>query len=129
MWGKENRITPKTLRKLGICVAEQLGVSREDVERIGGWSVNSDVLNHYFKRKGVEIQTKENNKLLKEKHQSVYAELDKLKIESEKKDNALVGMQEQVETMQNQLELLIKQQKDLKPEENEAPLKAIFEAA
>ncbi len=59
----KERINAKTLRKLGVCVAEQLGYSRSDVERIGGWAVNTTVLNHYFNRKGVALSKKQNSKL------------------------------------------------------------------
>jgi len=62
----KERITVKTLRKLGVCVAEELGYSRSDVERIGGWAVNTQVLSHYFNRKGVALSKKQNTKLNKE---------------------------------------------------------------
>lgn len=69
------RLTPKTLRKIGVCIAEQMGYVREDVERIGGWSVNSTVLNHYFKRKGIEVSFKQKSKLNRELQPEVYDEL------------------------------------------------------
>jgi len=74
-------INPKTLRKLGVCLAEQLGKGRDDVERIGGWSANSLALNHYFNRKGVsngEASKIADNKL----NSNIVEEMEKLRIEN-----------------------------------------------
>lgn len=78
------KITPKTLRKLGVCVAEQLGYSRADVERIGGWSANSPVLEHYFKRKGVAVKKSVDNKIENKLHSDVIIEIDRVKSENRK---------------------------------------------
>lgn len=77
------RISPKTLRKLGVCVAEQLGYDRADVERIGGWSPNSPVLSHYFKRRGVTAKRANSNAdgIL---HKDLTVEVDELKVKNKK---------------------------------------------
>jgi hypothetical protein len=49
-------INPKTLSKIGVCIADKLGYNRSDVERIGGWMANSPVINHYFSRRGVAVK-------------------------------------------------------------------------
>ncbi|MCK5107333.1 MAG: site-specific integrase [Nanoarchaeota archaeon] len=78
----KKRITPKTLRKLGVCVAEQLGYSRSDVERIGGWAVNSPILTHYFKRKGVALTAAQNNEMNKTLHPDIVDEMNNLSSEN-----------------------------------------------
>jgi integrase len=75
----KQRINPKTLRKLGVCIAEQNGYQREDVERIGGWQANSPVLAHYFKRKGVSVRADADKNIEKEQHGDLYVEIDKLR--------------------------------------------------
>jgi len=53
-----SKITPKSFRKIGLGIAEELGYSRADCERLGGWASNSPVLNHYFSRKAVKASQK-----------------------------------------------------------------------
>jgi len=72
-------ITPKTLRKLGVCVARELNISRDKVEDIGGWTRNSPVLEHYFKRVGVARGEDTNAKINKTEYVDVYAQMDKMK--------------------------------------------------
>ena len=103
LWGKGSHITPKTIRKLGVCVAEQLGISRENVERIGGWSVNSDVLNHYFNRKGVEVAAETNDKIERARNESLVVELDKIKASENQKDTQIKHMEERLLRMEKLL--------------------------
>jgi integrase len=91
------QITPKTLRKIGLCLAEKLGYSREDCERIGGWAPNSEVLRHYFQRgKGVTRKKNKDIELDRQLNSEVYSELERLKNENREmmskileQDNAL----------------------------------------
>jgi integrase len=76
------RINPKTLRKLGVCIAEKLSYSRSEVERIGGWRANSPVINHYFSRKGVPVKRAEDKKLQEVLHKDIYVEFDQVKAEN-----------------------------------------------
>lgn len=76
--GKGNIVTPKTLRKLGVCVARQLGIDRTDVEDIGGWKRNSPVLEHYYSRGGVAITTAVSKKADMVEHEDVYVKMDKI---------------------------------------------------
>lgn len=59
-FGKDRYLTPKSLRKLGLCVAEQLNVPMPEIIRVGGWDVNSRALKHYFTRKPVDLMKYEN---------------------------------------------------------------------
>lgn len=77
------RINPKTLRKLGVCIAEQLGYTREDVERIGGWEANSPVIAHYFHRgKGVEVRREADAKVEQTIHKDIFEEVEKVRAQS-----------------------------------------------
>jgi len=104
---KKDRITSKTLRKLGVCVAEQLNISRENVERIGGWSANSPILAHYFKRKGVEAKEVGNTKVDREIYKNAYVELDKLKIKEKKTDKEMEDLKKTVNQMQRYQERML----------------------
>lgn len=76
--GKGNIITPKTLRKLGVSVARELGKDRTDIEDIGGWKRNSSVLEHYFSRPGVINSNESKKKADIIEHNDVYAQMDKM---------------------------------------------------
>lgn len=101
------RINPKTLRKLGVCVAEQLKVSRSDVERIGGWVANSPVLEHYFNRSGVEVKVTAEKQIERELYQDVYSEMDTLK-------NQNTALKKQIEDLKNQQDIFMKSLKIIK---------------
>jgi integrase len=96
---KKDRLTSRTLRKLGVCVAEQLDIKREDVERVGGWSPNSPVLAHYFKRKGVEAKEISNTKVDREVNKDAYMEIDQMKVAQKKKDEELEAMRKEMAEM------------------------------
>lgn len=76
--GKGNIVTPKTLRKLGVCVARELGIDRTTVEDIGGWKRNSPVLEHYYSRGGVAITTAVAKKADMIENEDVYVKMDKM---------------------------------------------------
>jgi integrase len=101
----KKRISPKTLRKIGVCVAEQLGYNRSDVERIGGWSANSPVLSHYFKRKGVSAKVA-NAKASKELDKDVYVELDRMKVKEDLKDKQIDSMRAEMKEMNKLIHFL-----------------------
>jgi integrase len=92
-------LKPKTLRKLGVCVARELNISRDKVEDIGGWRRNSPILEHYFKRSGVAVDKSINAQINKTEYVDIYAEFDKIKAEN----------QQQKESMQMIKQLLIQQ--------------------
>lgn len=86
----KQRVTPKTLRKIGVCVAEGMGYSRADVERIGGWSANSPVIAHYFNRgKGVELRTGADTQIDRAVHKDLYAEFDRVQAQSKRMEEQL----------------------------------------
>lgn len=92
----KSRITPKTLRKLGVCIAEQLGYEREEVERIGGWAPNSPVLIHYFKRRGVSAK-KANRKADETLNKDLSVEVDQLRAQTKKMAKDLELLKDVVE--------------------------------
>ena len=83
-------ITIKMLRKIGVSVAEELGYSRADVERIGGWSANSPVVNHYFNRKK-GVPAKNNEKVEQELNKDLYFDLEKERHMRMSAENRLEG--------------------------------------
>jgi len=91
--GEGKRITPKILRKLGVCVAQELERSREDVENIGGWARNSPVVEHYFSRSSVGITEGIAAKADSLQHRSVYATIDKMSIENKMMKDKLEMME------------------------------------
>ena len=93
----KERITPKMLRKIGVYIAEQLGYDRAEIERIGGWSVNSPVLNHYFKRKRVEAKVSGNEIVDNQVNPDALATVDRLQ-------QRCRVMEEQHSAMQKKLE-------------------------
>jgi len=101
---KTDTITSKTLRKLGVCVAEQIGITRPDVERVGGWSANSKVLEHYFNRKGVPAKSMANTKIDREVNKNAYIELDKMKVKLDQKDKESEEMKKTIERMEKKNE-------------------------
>ena len=104
LYGKDKRISPKILRKLGVCIAEELGYSREEVERIGGWAVNSPVLGHYFNRKkDVAVRKKGDDALEKALHSDLYTEMERSKQKSRKAERTSAELQKQLDVMQNQM--------------------------
>lgn len=80
--GKGNKITPKTLRKLGVCVARELGIDRTTVEDIGGWQRNSPVLEHYYSRVGVVNNTDSRKRADIIENEDVYVKMDKMSAEN-----------------------------------------------
>ena len=99
------RINPKTLRKLGVCIAEKLGYNRADIERIGGWAVNSPIIEHYFKRKGVGVIKKSDKAIEKELHSDMYEEFEKFRLKNKE-------LQSQVNSVTNKLKDQIKKRVD-----------------
>lgn len=96
----KKRVNPKTLRKIGVSVADELGVSRSDIERIGAWEVNSPVLAHYFNRKKkVKVDENKDNKINTALYSDVYAEFDKVKLENEKMAEEMKGIKEMLKQM------------------------------
>ncbi len=77
----KTRVTPKTLRKIGVGIAESLGYSRADVERIGGWAANSSVVEYYFnRRKGVS--TRNDDKVERELAKDIYDDVERLRAQN-----------------------------------------------
>jgi len=77
-------LNPKTLRKIGVGIFEQLGYNRSDVERVGGWSANSPILAHYFKRKGVSVPNSKQDEINRKLNPNIYEDLELLKNDNQK---------------------------------------------
>ncbi len=104
----KHRINPKTLRKIGVCIAEKLGYGRADVERIGGWAANSDVLNHYFQRRPVAVIKEANNAVEKSLHTEIYTELERLKQERKEQQTIEKKKDEELHELKKKMEKLEK---------------------
>lgn len=100
----KHRINPKTLRKIGVSVAEKLGYDRADVERIGGWAANSEVLNHYFQRRPVAVMKKSDNLVEKSLHSEIYTELERLKQEREKQQKAEMEKDKELKELKEKMD-------------------------
>lgn len=113
------KINPKTLRKIGVAIAEQLGIQRDDIERIGGWSVNSPVLSHYFSRHGVstnKASRKADNELNND-----------IRVQYEKQKNDLQSMRFEMDQMRKEFLKIVaeKEKMNLTKEVISSTIKAV----
>lgn len=96
--GKGKKITPKTLRKLGVCVTAELLKDKADVrtiiENVGGWSRNSPVLEHYLKRQGVEVSAVAATRADAIEHEDVYLKMDKLATDNQQMSAKIAFMEQ-----------------------------------
>lgn len=95
----KKRINPKTLRKIGLSVCDELGYSRSDTERIGGWQANSPVVAHYFNRTKSVFSKDKNKKINKELYEDVYSEFDKVKLENDKLKEEMASIKDMLKSM------------------------------
>lgn len=123
----KERVNPKTLRKIGVAIAEKNGYTREDVERIGGWEANSPVIAHYFQRgKGVAVRKEQDAKIEETTHKDLYEEMEKVQAQARIMRSENQTLKEQLEKQQKSQEQILKMMKELSNESTENIRKALL---
>lgn len=110
-FGKKKSLSPKHLRKLGVCIAAELELPRHKVEDVGGWKRNSPILEHYFKRMGVAANHLAEQKLAKTEYKDIYVEFDRLKNENQK---ALEQLQLFADLLKQKVNISVDNESDVK---------------